>query len=149
VPELKRTLPLAALATALRAAAACSRVPAAPRPAPDAPAQVMSDRLFFGRNVPSGGTVTDSAWTVFLAEVVTPRFPDGFTTWRTEGQWRGADGAIAREAGFVLQVDHPPGVPPDSTFEAIAVEYGRRFRQEAVLRTRTPAQLWLYRAVPR
>ena len=103
----------------------------------------------FGRNIPSGGTVSDSAWTVFLADVVTPRLPDGFTVLRSEGQWRGADGLIAREAGFVLEISHPPGSPPDSVFEAIAVEYCRRFRQEAVLRLRFPAEQWLYRAPPR
>jgi len=129
------------------AACAPSSPPSAPRPVTGT--AVVTERLFFGRNIPSGGTVTDSAWSLFLAEVVTPRLPDGFTTWRTDGQWRGADGAIAHEAGFVLEVDHPPGVPPDSVFEAIGVEYCRRFRQEAVLRVRTPAELWLIRAGPR
>lgn len=137
---------LPVVAAAALAVAACSRAPAPSPLAPQAPAQVVTDRLFFGRNIATGGTVSDSAWTVFLAEVVTPRFPDGFTVWRSEGQWRGADGVIAREAGFILEVDHPPAVPPDSTFEAIAREYNRRFHQEAVLRTRAPAQQWLYRA---
>lgn len=110
---------------------------------------MVADRLFFGRNIPSGGTVSDSAWSVFLAEVVTPRFPAGFTTWRSEGQWQGSDGAIGREMGFVFEVEHPPGQPPDSVFEAIAAEYCRRFRQEAVLRIRNAAEQWLYHAEPR
>ena len=130
--------------------AGCARVPSpSAASAAAAPTAVVADRLFFGRNIPSGGTVSDSAWSVFLAEVVTPRFPDGFTVLRSEGQWRGADGVIAREAGFVLEVHHAPGVPPDSVFQAIAVEYCRRFRQEAVLRARSGAELWLYRAPPR
>src|SRR4051812_448436 len=90
-------------------------------------------RLFFGRNIPGGGTVSDSGWIVFLAEVVTPRLPAGFVASRTEGQWRGADGATVREAGFVLEVEHPQGQPADSVFEAIGSEYCRRFRQEAVI----------------
>ncbi len=109
----------------------------------------MSDRLFFGRNVPGGGSVSDSAWSAFLAEVVTPRLPAGFAVWRTEGQWRAADGAIVREAGFVLEVAHPQGHPPDSVFEAIAAEYCRRFNQEAVVRVRAAAEQWVYRARPR
>ena len=109
---------------------------------------VVSDRLFFGRNIRSGGTVSDSAWRVFLAEVVTPRLPDGFSVTRGEGQWRGDDGVIVREEGFTLEVHHAPGTPPDSVFEAIAVEYCRRFRQDAVLRTRAAAEEWLYRAPP-
>lgn len=121
--------------------AGCARAPSTRA----TPTTVVSDRLMFGRNIASGGMVSDSAWNVFLAEVVTPRFPDGFTVFRTEGQWRGADGVIVREPGFVFEVNHPPGVPADSVFEAIAYEYNRRFRQEAVLRVRSRAEQWLYR----
>jgi hypothetical protein len=128
----------------------CGQSPSPTTPAPAAPGTaVVSDRLFFGRNIPGGGTVSDSAWSLFLAEVVTPRFPDGFSVVREEGQWRGADGVIVREAGFVFEVEHRWGVPPDTVFEAISAEYCRRFHQEAVLRVRAPAVQWLYRAQPR
>ena len=141
-----RTVNAVVLALAL-ALAGCGRLPSpSSAPAPSAAQAVVADRLFFGRNIAAGGTVSDSAWSIFLAEVVTPRLPAGFTVWRTEGQWRGADGAIVREPGFVLEVEHPKGQPPDSVFEAIAVEYCRRFQQEAVLRLRSAADQWLYRA---
>lgn len=139
-------LPLALVAAATLAG--CGRTAGPSWSAPPAPTSVQSDQLFFGRDIPGGGTVSDSAWAAFLADVVTPRLPSGFTVFRTDGQWRSADGSIARELGFVLRVDHPAGQPPDSTFDAIAMEYVRRFRQEAVLRVRSPAQQWLYRAVP-
>jgi hypothetical protein len=42
---------------------------------------------------------------------------------------------------------HAPGVPPDTTLEAIAREYMRRFNQEAVARTRMPVQQWMYGSV--
>lgn len=128
--------------------AGCTSLPA-PSITPASGEAVVDDRLFFGRNIPTGGTVTDSAWSVYLAEVVTPRLPSGFTVYRSEGQWRGDDGAIAREAGFVLEVHHPKGQPADSVFEAIAAEYSRRFHQEAVLRARAAAELWLYRGKSR
>src|SRR5262245_20410541 len=35
--------------------------------------------LYFGRSIPGGGQVSDNEWEKFLADVVTPRFPDGFT----------------------------------------------------------------------
>src|SRR3954470_12851916 len=98
------------------ALAGCARWSSPPTPAPTAAVAVVADRLFFGRNIPGGGTVSDSGWTVFLAEVVTPRLPAGFVAARTEGQWRGADGATVREAGFVLEVEHPQGQPADSVF---------------------------------
>lgn len=142
--------PLIAGALALTLAlAGCGRSPRPTTPAPSAGAAVVADRMFFGRNIPGGGTVSDSAWSAFLAEVVTPRFPDGFTVFRAEGQWRGVDGAIVREAGFVFEVEHPQGLPPDGVFEAIGTEYCSRFRQEAVLHVRAAAVQWLYRAPPR
>lgn len=38
-----------------------------------------------GAEDPAGGTMV--ADRLFLAEVVTPRFPEGLTVWRAEGQW--------------------------------------------------------------
>src|SRR5687768_12410641 len=60
----------------------------------------VTDRLYFGRGVRDGETVSDSAWAAFLREVVTPRFPDGLTVYRAEGQWREDDGLILREQTF-------------------------------------------------
>lgn len=108
------------------------------------PTQLIVDQLLFGRNIPTGGTVSDSAWYLFLDEVVTPRFPDGFGTLRSEGQWRYADGRVEREAGFVLELTYFPGTVADSAVEAIAREYMRRFNQEAVSRHTWPVQHLMY-----
>ncbi len=35
--------------------------------------------LYFGLDLAGGGAVDEEAWADFLGEVVTPRFPDGFT----------------------------------------------------------------------
>jgi len=110
---------------------------------------VISDRLFFGRNIPGGGQVPDSAWASFVAEVITPRFPEGLTVWRAEGQWQDPHGALVDEPVMVLEVLHPSGTPPDSVFEGIAVEYCRRFHQDAVLRAAAESRTMLYRAPPR
>lgn len=56
--------------------AGCSQTSTPSRSAPAAgAASIQSDRLFFGRNIPGGGTVADFEWATFLAEVVTPRLP--------------------------------------------------------------------------
>jgi hypothetical protein len=123
----------------------CTPIPAVTGAAPVS--RQVIDRLSFGRDIPTGGTVSDSAWLAFLDEVVTPRFPGGFGWMRTEGQWRYADGRIQREAGYALELYHDPGSPPDSTFEAIAREYMRRFAQEAVARSRIPVRQWMYWSV--
>jgi hypothetical protein len=104
----------------------------------------VADRLYFGRSIPGGAIVSDSAWAGFLAQVVTPRFPAGLTVYRVEGQWRNDDRTIGREQSFVLEIVHPAGPAADAGLREIADEYKRRFRQEAVLRVTVPVHMRLY-----
>lgn len=94
----------------------------------------VSDRLFCGRSIPGGGEVTDADVQQFLDEVVTPRFPDGFTSWTATGNWRGDE-----EQTLVLEFIHPYGRSYDEKIREIAEEYRRRFRQQAVMRVTEPA----------
>jgi hypothetical protein len=121
--------------------AACVPTAAAAPATPAAEQEWVSDRLFFGRDIPGGGSVSEQDWTAFLAEVVTPRFPDGLTVLRGEGQWRGANGAVVSEPSFVVEVDHPRSAAVDAALDEIAAEYKRRFRQEAVMRVRIRAEV--------
>jgi hypothetical protein len=105
---------------------------------------MVSDRLFFGRAIPAGGTVSDSAWNVFLADVVTPRFPKGFTVFSTEGQWTDPRGILVREHSMVLEFEHPPGAASDSLIAEIAEDYRMRFAQHAVLRITAPVRVRMY-----
>lgn len=43
--------------------------------------------LYFGRNIPGGGEVSERDWRQFLARVVTPAFPNGLTVSDGVGQW--------------------------------------------------------------
>jgi len=99
---------------------------------------VVTERLYFGRNVAQNLGVTDSAWAVFVADVVSARLPGGFTFWAAEGEWRGGDGRPTREPSFVLEVVHPVrSATTEAAIVAIITEYKRRFRQESVLRVVT------------
>ncbi|HEX6040369.1 DUF3574 domain-containing protein [Longimicrobium sp.] len=131
----------ACLALALALGACAPAVRAHPPSSAPAVEAWMADRLYLGRTIPGGGTVSDSAWTAFLAEVVTPRFPDGLTVLRGEGQWRDPAGVIVRESSFVLEIYHADAAAVDAALEEIAAEYKRRFRQKSVMRVRTPAQV--------
>lgn len=96
---------------------------------------VVTERLYFGRNVAQTVGVTDSAWAVFVTDVVSARLPDGFTFWTATGEWRGADGRSTHEPSFVLEVVHPArSAASEAAIIAIIAEYKRRFRQESVLR---------------
>ena len=99
---------------------------------------VVAEHLYFGRNIADTLGVTDSAWAVFVTDVVSARLPRGFTFWKAEGQWRGVDGRRQREPSFVLEVVHPArSAETDAVILAIIAEYKRRFSQEAVLRVVT------------
>lgn len=99
---------------------------------------VLLERLYFGRKAADSLSVTDSAWAVFLKDVVSSRLPSGFTFWAAEGEWRDSDGHSRHEPSFVLEVIHPPRLAAvDSAIVAIIAEYKRRFSQESVLRVVT------------
>lgn len=98
----------------------------------------VSDSLYLGTATPSG-TVAADEWKAFLRDVVTPRFPQGFTVMPASGQWRGTDGTPVREPSYVLVVIHPDEPAGDAAVAAVATAYKARFRQESVLRVRSPA----------
>jgi hypothetical protein len=99
---------------------------------------MVSELVYFGTQTPEG-TLTPAQWAQFLGEVVTPRFPQGLTAWPASGQWRGAGGAITREASQVLNLLHPDDAASEAAIRAIVDEYRTRFRQEAVLRVKSRA----------
>jgi hypothetical protein len=138
-----------ALAGALGCAASPSASPSAPAPAP-APAAsavrcdpgdsaLVRDVIYFGRNRPHGGVVSDVEWRSYLDSVVTPRFPEGLTVVEARGQWRGRGGAVEREQAEVLTLFHPDDAVSRRAVDELAAEYKRRFGQEAVLRERVSA----------
>jgi hypothetical protein len=100
---------------------------------------LVRDVVYFGRNRPDGGIVSDAEWQGFLDEVVTPRFPAGLTVLSATGQWRGQSGAVERERAEVLTVLHAGEPAARGAVAEVAAEYKRRFAQEAVLRERTLA----------
>ena len=99
---------------------------------------MVTERLYFGRNIGDMLGVTDSLWSVFVREVVSVRLPAGYTVWPASGGWRDSTGRVTREPGFVLEVVHAsPSASSDSAIVAVIAEYKRRFRQQSVLRVVT------------
>jgi hypothetical protein len=107
-------------------------------------ATMVADRLFFGRDIPAGGTVSDVDWAQFLATVITPKFPNGLTIWQANGQWLDPRGNVVREPVFVLEVFHEKSDAIDASIAAIAAEYKKRFGQDAVLRATSGSQIVFY-----
>jgi Protein of unknown function (DUF3574) len=96
----------------------------------------MQEVLYFGTDTPSGH-VTPEEWTQFLRETVTPRFPEGLSSWQASGQWRSASGQIIREPSYVLSLVHPDDPVPNKAVREIIAFYKTRFEQEAVLRVKS------------
>ena len=114
---------LLALATLLVAGAASAQSCTPPlKPA-------LEVDLYFGR-----ASVSDEQWTAFLAEEVTPRFPDGLSVLDVAGQWRAPGGPIVRENSKLMAiiVFDPPAHAPK--IDAIVDAYKVKFRQQSVLR---------------
>ena len=89
--------------------------------------------LFFGRFIPERTPLSEAEWRAFAAEIVTPNFPDGFTAYDAEGQWRNPEtGAIAREPTKVLLVAMPSSPDLATRLSAIIEAYKARFRQQSV-----------------
>lgn len=120
--------------------AGCAAQTPAPRGATDAAcppgtgAATVAE-AFFGRNAAGREVVSDAAWDRFMAEVVTPAFPDGLTVLDGAGQWRGRDGRIARERAKVLLVALPGGTPAEALerLAPVRAAYRARFGQESVM----------------
>ncbi|MCA0892618.1 DUF3574 domain-containing protein [Microbulbifer agarilyticus] len=97
----------------------------------------IHDQLFFGTETFTG-EVSDAEWRDFLANVVSPRFPNGFTVLSGRGQWRGSSGEIVRERSKVLLLVHRETAKSDTAINELVDIYKRRFQQESVLRVRSP-----------
>jgi hypothetical protein len=79
------------------------------------------------------GTITDREWKAFVRDEVTPRFPQGFTVWQADGQWRTSEGQIARERTRVLLLVHSGTVSVRDALADLVSSYKKRFQQESVL----------------
>ena len=88
--------------------------------------------LYFGLARPAG-TITDKQWNSFVRDEVSTRFPEGFTIWQADGQWRGADGRINQERAKVLLVVNSNTPEIRDTLADLVESYKKRFQQESVL----------------
>lgn len=136
-----RYSPLLTLPFLVAAMAACLQSNSPDLSCPQDWDQVTEYRLYFGRGDATGApdAVSDEDWDQFLADTVTPRFPDGLTVTDGAGQWQNESDRILQEHSKVLTIL----VWPDNTalqrLNEIAAEYEHRFNQESVLLTSTQA----------
>lgn len=107
----------------------------APQRCPVGASPATIAEAYFGRNVKTRAPVTDAEWARFMAEVVTPAFPDGLTVLDGTGQWRNAAGQISREDSKVLLLVLPgqDQAAASARLAPVTAAWKARFAQELVL----------------
>lgn len=124
-------------AGALLLLSACAQPGALPVcTAPLKPALEVS--LYFGRDKPAGGQVSDAEWVSFVAESVTPRFPVGHSIVEAGGQYRDSSGRIVRESSKLVVIVVFDAPAHHAKVTSIIETYVKRFGQESVLRVEKP-----------
>ena len=94
--------------------------------------------LYFGRDKPAGGEVTDAEWGAFVTEFVTSRFPDGLSVFDSSGQYREPTGRIVRERSKRLVVIVFDAPAHKAKVIEIVEAYKQRFGQYSVFRVEQP-----------
>jgi hypothetical protein len=64
---------------------------------------------------------------------VSPRFPQGFTIWQADGQWRDSEGRIHRERAKVLLLVHENTAAVREALQGLVINYKRNFQQQSML----------------
>jgi hypothetical protein len=108
-------------------------------PAPAYPCLLSAERhmlvaeLFFGRNIKGRQPLTDAEWSGFAAQTIAPNFPDGFTAFDGEGQWRNPQtGQIAGGRTKILLVAAKPEPDLPQRLSAVIDAYKTQFHQQSV-----------------
>ena len=98
-----------------------------------APAKaMMRAELMFGRNIGGRLGVTDARWRQFVAQELTPRFPDGLTVIDAQGQWRDPHGVLVREPSKIVVIVTTDDAGARERISAVAAAYKERFQQRSV-----------------
>ena len=100
------------------------------------PAQkpMLVAELFFGRNIPGRAPASEAEWADFVARVVTPNFPDGFTVFDGASGQSGIPqrGAIEREAPKIVLAAAYQRPDLKDRIDAVREAYRTRFTQRSV-----------------
>jgi Protein of unknown function (DUF3574) len=89
--------------------------------------------LYFGRNIGTDGQVTEQQFRQFLRDEVTPRFPDGLTTYNAKGQFLDSSNRLIREPSKVVSLIIEDTQKNESSILEVIDAYKQKFQQESVL----------------
>lgn len=91
--------------------------------------------IYFGRDIPGGGVVSDEQFATFLADVVTKEFPAGLTAYDAYGQMQKDDGSIEKQSTKVVLLVHEKTGANSAAVKKIIDAYRSSFGTPQVMRT--------------
>jgi adenosylhomocysteine nucleosidase len=90
--------------------------------------------LYFGLTS-QGREISETQWSNFLNQFITPKFPEGLTVINSYGQWySNKEHRIIREKSKVVTIIHKEGLEAENAINSIIDHYRKQFQQESVLR---------------
>ncbi len=89
--------------------------------------------LFFGRNIPGSGEVSEAQFQAFVDSVVTPRFPAGLTIFDADGQFLDSTGTVIEEQSKAITLLFEDTQENETALDEIVAAYIQQFNQESVL----------------
>jgi hypothetical protein len=100
--------------------------------------------LYFGLKTDDGTGVSEQAWAMFLAEIVTPHFPDGLTVLEAYGQSDDhgpQPGTVIAQATRMLILVHPADDAAAAAVTAIKAAWQERFPTAGLFHTETDVRV--------
>jgi hypothetical protein len=95
--------------------------------------QFVATHIYFGRNVPAGGEVSDEQFAKFLETEVTPAFPAGLTAYDAYGQMQTSKGNIVKQKTKVLLLVHDNSKGDLDAIHKIVDTYRSKFGNPQVM----------------
>lgn len=89
--------------------------------------------LFFGRNLPGGGQVSEEEFQSFVNSIISPRFPAELTIFDAKGQFEDSTGTLIEESTKVVKLLIKDTRENEIALDEIIKAYKEKFRQESVL----------------
>lgn len=105
---------------------------------------MIRTEVYFDREIPGQGEVSDIAFAKFVSEVVSRELPEGLTLFNAYGQYEERAGEILKQETKVLVVFHEDSVTESSSIDRIIAEYRKRFEGAKVMRSASSAEVLYY-----
>ncbi|MGB6301779.1 MAG: DUF3574 domain-containing protein, partial [Rivularia sp. (in: cyanobacteria)] len=97
----------------------------------DATPETIQADLYFGRNIPDGGEVSEAGFQAFIDNVVAPRFA-GLTQFDAQGQVSNDDGSILKEPSKVVTLILEDSQGNESAIQDVLTAYQQLFNGAGV-----------------